>query len=96
MLTSARTFSAGEGLAFILQEHKRATIVGETTSGADNPGRPFAITDSFEAVIPTGRVATAVRGSNWEGVGVKPDVHSSAAKALDAAHALVTRALQDQ
>jgi C-terminal processing protease CtpA/Prc len=96
VLTSARTFSAGEGLAFILQEHKRATIVGETTSGAANPGRSFAITDSFEAVIPTGRVATAVRESNWEGVGVKPDVHSPAAKALDAAHALATRALQDQ
>ncbi len=96
VLTSARTFSAGEGFAFILQEYKRATIVGETTSGAANPGRPFAISNSFEAVIPTGRVATAVRGSNWEGVGVKPDIHSPAAKALDAAHALATRALEDQ
>jgi retinol-binding protein 3 len=96
VLTSARTFSAGEGLAFLLQERKRATIVGETTSGAANPGRPFAVNKSFEAIIPTGRVVTAIGETNWEGIGVKPDVPSSAAKALAAAHALAKRALQDK
>lgn len=85
VLTSARTFSAGEGFAYILQERRRATVIGETTAGAANPGRPFPVNEHFEAVIPTGRIATAIRGGNWEGTGVKPDVPSPAAQALDAA-----------
>ena len=34
VLTSAHTWSGGEGLAYILQEHHRAEIIGETTVGA--------------------------------------------------------------
>src|SRR4051812_10344373 len=34
VLMSTRTFSAGEGLAFLLHERKRGEIVGETTAGA--------------------------------------------------------------
>lgn len=96
VLTSARTFSAGEGFAFILQERKRALIVGEITAGAANPGRPFRINQRFEVVIPTGRIATEVTGLNWEGLGVRPDIPSAAAEALNVALQRAAKALQDQ
>ncbi len=52
VLTSARTFSAGEGLAYLLQERRRATIVGERTAGAANPGRPIAVRGGLDVTVP--------------------------------------------
>jgi C-terminal processing protease CtpA/Prc len=92
VLTSARTFSAGEGLPFLLQELGRAIVVGEPTAGAANPGRAYPIDDVFEVTVPNGRVVTARRRSNWEGVGVIPDVPAAAAEALQTAH---VRAIDD-
>lgn len=90
VLTSAHTWSAGEGLPFILQERKRAEIIGEPTVGAANPGRPYRINDVFSVTIPNARIRSAVRGANWEGVGVRPDVTVPASDALRVAqnHAL--------
>jgi C-terminal processing protease CtpA/Prc len=96
VLTSARTFSAGEGLAFILQERHRAKIIGETTAGAANPGRPYAVNSQFEVVVPNGKVVTAVTGRNWEGSGVEPDVPVSASDALCIAHASALSQLVSQ
>jgi C-terminal processing protease CtpA/Prc len=96
VLTAGRTFSAGEGLAFILQERNRAEVVGETTAGAANPGRPYRLNSHFEVTVPNGRVRSAVRGGNWEGVGVQPDVAVSASDALRVAHARALRQLIQQ
>jgi hypothetical protein len=86
VLTSAQTFSAGEGVAFVLQERQRAEIVGETTAGAANPGRPYSVNSDFDVTVPNGKVVTAVTGRNWEGSGVKPDVPAPAADGLRIAH----------
>ena len=86
VLTSKRTFSAGEGLAFILQQRDRAEIVGEQTAGAANPGRPYAVNEYLEATIPNGQVRVVASDRNWEGVGVLPDVTVPAADALHCAH----------
>lgn len=91
VLTSQRTFSAGEGFAFLLQERGRALVVGEQTPGAANPGRPYPVNALFEVTVPNGQVRSAVSGRNWEGVGVTPDVRVRAADALHVAH---VRALQ--
>ena len=85
VLTSARTFSAGEGLAYLLQERQRATIVGERTAGAANPGRPLAVRGGLDVTVPNGYVRSAIRGGNWEGAGVAPDVPAAADAALDVA-----------
>ena len=87
LLTSARTFSGGEGLAFILQERHRGEVIGETTAGAANPGRPYSVGDRFEVVVPNGQVRTTATGRNWEGAGVIPDVPAPAADALRVAQA---------
>lgn len=93
VLTSGRTFSGGEGFAFILQEHKRAEVIGEKTAGAANLARPFRVNERFEATIPIGRIASAVHGKNWEGSGVSPDVATVATDALDVAHERALRSL---
>lgn len=85
VLTSAKTFSAAEEFAYNLQALKRATIVGETTRGGAHPGGLFSVDERFEMVIPTGRAINPVTGTNWEGVGVIPDVPTSAETALDIA-----------
>ena len=92
-LTSAHTFSGGEGLAFLLQEHRRAEVVGERTPGAGNQARPYAIEPGFEATIPNGYIRSSLRGGNWEGVGVIPDVPAPTADALRVAHSRALRAL---
>ncbi|HZS46123.1 MAG TPA: S41 family peptidase [Blastocatellia bacterium] len=85
ILTSNRTFSAAEEFTYDLQNLKRATIVGEVTGGGANPGGTRRITDHFGAFIPTGRAINPVTKTNWEGVGIKPDIEVPADKALKTA-----------
>jgi hypothetical protein len=47
----------------------------------------------FSAFIATGRVVSPVTGTNWEGVGVKPDVAVTADLALREAHVMAVKAL---
>lgn len=95
VLTSTRTFSAGEGFAFLMQERKRAQIVGDRTPGAANPGRSYPVNALFAVTVPNGRVRSGIAHSNWEGEGVVPDVEAAAADALRIAHGLaVTRLIE--
>jgi Peptidase family S41/N-terminal domain of Peptidase_S41 in eukaryotic IRBP len=96
VLTAARTFSAGEGLAFILQERRRAEVVGESTAGAANPGRPYPVNARFEVTVPNGQVRTAVTGRNWEGTGVIPDVKVAGSDALRVGHIRALRGLLER
>jgi C-terminal processing protease CtpA/Prc len=91
VLTSARTFSGGEEFAYALQAMGRATVVGETTAGA---ARPFTVYDLGPAVrlqLPDRRLENPHTGTDWQGVGVVPDVAVPADQALATAHRL-TRA----
>ena len=85
VLTSSRTFSGAEEFAYNLQTRKRATIVGETTGGGANPGRGFPLPYNLTVFVPTGRAINPITKTNWEGVGVKPDVAVDADRALDVA-----------
>lgn len=88
VLTSSRTFSGAEECAYNLQTRKRATIVGETTGGGAHPGGSVPLTDHFTMFVPRGRAINPVTKTNWEGVGVIPEVSVAADQALDAAHKL--------
>ncbi len=85
VLTSARTFSGGEELAYDLQALGRARVVGEVTGGGAHPRRAFDLSDTLQVHVPVARSVNAVTGTNWEGVGVQPDVPCPADKALDVA-----------
>jgi hypothetical protein len=95
VLVHPTTFSAGEGLAFIMQDQKRGIVIGQTTAGAANPGRPYYINEWFEVNVPNGQVKAANSGKNWEGTGVTPDVDSKGKDALPIAHrAAITKLIQ--
>jgi hypothetical protein len=82
VLTSGRTGSAAESIAFTLQSAKRAQVVGERSGGAANPGVSFQTPEGYEVFIATGSPRNPINGRNWEGEGVKPDVEVSAERAL--------------
>jgi len=85
VLTSSRTFSAGEEFANNLKSTKRAILIGEKTSGGANPGYTFSINKNFNIFIPTGRYVNPVTKTNWEGKGVEPDIAVKQNKALSQA-----------
>jgi hypothetical protein len=80
ILTSSRTFSAAEHFTYNLKTLKRATIVGETTSGASHGSGPPP-----EGTKPV-----------WEGSGVQPDVKVKATDSLQTAERLALSELRNQ
>lgn len=85
VLTSRKTFSAAESVAYDLQALKRATIVGETTGGGAHPFEYRRIHPHFAVDLPEGRSINPITGGNWQDVGVRPDVPVAANEALEAA-----------
>lgn len=85
VLTSQRTFSAGEELAYDVKTLGRGTIVGETTGGGANHNMFVPVGGDFVLSVSISTTKSPVTGSNWEGVGVKPDVEVAADRALDTA-----------
>ncbi len=85
VLTSAATFSGGEELAYDLQQLGRARVVGEQTGGGANPREGHRVHEHLEATIPVAYPVNPVSGTNWELVGVTPDVPSPSEGALERA-----------
>jgi hypothetical protein len=88
VLTSSRTFSGAEEFAYDLKTLKRATIIGETTGGGAHPVTGRRLDEHFTLTVPGARAINPITHSNWEGVGVEPDVNVPAAEALTAAQNL--------
>ena len=93
VLTSKRTASGAEEFAYDLQQLKRATVIGEATWGGANPGDIFPLDRHFAVFVPTGAAVNPVSGTNWEGVGVRPDVTADPAVALDTARRMALEKL---
>jgi len=95
VLTSSRTFSGGEELAYDVKNLKRATLIGETTGGGAHPVRPFKVSQHFAIGVPFARAINPVTKTNWEGVGVTPDISVPADSALDKAYRMAIENLRD-
>ncbi len=93
VLISNYTFSGGEECAYDFQTQKRATLVGETTGGGANPGDFLVLGHGLVAFIPNGRAINPITHTNWEHVGVKPDVAVAAAQAEQTAYTEILRTL---
>ncbi|MDY0813871.1 S41 family peptidase [Kitasatospora purpeofusca] len=93
VLTSGNTFSAGEELAYDLQQLGRAEVVGETTRGGAHPRDGWTVHPHLELSVPIARAVNPVSGTNWEGAGVRPDVPCAAEDALDRALSLAVARL---
>lgn len=93
VLVDGDTGSGAEEFAYDLQALQRATLVGETTAGAATPGGYRPLAHGFVAFIPMQIVANTITGTNWEGVGVIPDIKVPASEALPHAHRLALEAI---
>jgi len=96
VLTSRFTFSGGEEFAYDIQTQKRGLLIGETTGGGANPGSSFAIGDDLRLFIQTGRAINPITKTNWEGVGVVPDVKADATSAFEIALTKARQAAADR
>lgn len=94
ILVGPRTASAGEDFAYTMQALKRATVVGERTWGGAHPASLHRINEHFFVVIPSQRSISPITGTNWEGVGVTPDIAATPDRALAVARNLMRRRLR--
>jgi hypothetical protein len=100
ILVGPKTASAAESFAYDLQSQKRVTLIGKKTAGAAHPGEFFRVSQHFAVFVPTGRPVNPITKTNWEGVGVQPEIESDVEQSLARAHTLaleqlLTRAAAD-
>lgn len=94
LLTSRRTFSAAEAFAYDLQALKRVTVVGEPSGGGAHPFVYRRVHPHFVLSLAESRSVNPITHGNWQGTGVKPDVHVPADQALDHALRLAASAIR--
>lgn len=85
ILTSEKTFSAGEAFAYLLQQFGRAKVVGAKTRGGGRPNRFVDLGAGYVASVSIGEVTHPKTGTGWQLTGVIPDVAVPAEQALEAA-----------
>lgn len=96
VLISRSTASAAEAFASRIKYiNSHAVLVGETSAGAENPISRIVIGDEFILNIPSWRSVYQKYDTDWEGIGVKPDIEAAAEKALDVAHIDALRKLSE-
>jgi hypothetical protein len=94
ILTSNATFSAAEDFTYAMKNLKRATIVGEVTGGGAHPVGSRRVADHFLAAIPMARSISPITHTDWEGVGVEPDIKAPSPQALARAHLIALEKLE--
>ena len=97
VLTSERTFSGAEEFSYNMKNLQRGTLVGDTTGGGAHPVNERLFENLYVAMaLPFGRAVNPISGTNWEGVGVIPDVAVPSADALEHAYLLAVRKLKEE
>lgn len=91
VLTSKNTFSAAEEFAYNLKHLGRATIIGESTRGGANPVYYFDLGNGFRASIPISKAVNPITKTNWEGVGVQPNIEVAADDAFEEAYMMALK-----
>lgn len=86
ILVDDETFSAAEEFAYNFKHLNRAVLVGESTKGGANPWVYFPLKHGFRVGVPIARAVNPFTNTNWEGVGVEPDLISNSEGAFDVAY----------
>ncbi|SDR04611.1 N-terminal domain of Peptidase_S41 [Chryseobacterium soldanellicola] len=87
ILTSNITFSAAEAITQRLKVLKRAIIIGEKTAGGAHITEQRAATNRFTVFVPYGRsIGDPTKDTDWEGVGVIPDIETKSEEAFNTAY----------
>lgn len=87
--------SAAEDIPFVLQNLRRATLVGERTAGAGRNNGFFTVGYGMSVSVSVSRVTDPASGREWETVGVQPDIAAPSERALTAAHQAALRRLAE-
>jgi len=75
VLIDRESASGSESFAFSLREEHRATIIGSRSAGAAHPTRDaVALPGGYALYIPQYRQEGRLSHTDWEGVGVRPDI----------------------
>ena len=88
IITGKETFSGAEEFSYNMQTQKRATLIGQTTRGGANPGGTRDINENLWVFIPTGMAINPITKTNWEGVGVIPEIIVKEEESLSKTHEL--------
>jgi C-terminal processing protease CtpA/Prc len=96
VLTSSTTISAAEQFCYDLKMLKRATLVGETTHGSAHSGVWYRIDDHFGMGVPETKTINPYAKSDWEGIGVEPDVRVQPGDALVTSEKLAENKLRQK
>ena len=96
LLVSKNTVSNAEKFSYCLQKLDRAKIIGTNTAGAANGSDFLVVNENFGIQIPVVTITVPTTNSNWEGVGVLPDIKTTENEALKVAYletldSLITR-----
>jgi len=96
LLTSKNTFSAAEEFTYNLKNLTRATVIGETTGGGAHDNKFVILDHNFMMSLPFARAINPITKTNWEGVGVEPDIKISNTRALETAQVSAMKKLSEK
>ncbi len=76
IIINKKTASAAEAFAYVLQQNKKATIVGERSAGAANKNEYFAINSDNYVSVSTASPSLPGKHNTWQQKGIIPDIKS--------------------
>lgn len=85
VLIDRRTVSAGEDLAYQVQQYRLGELVGTRTPGHANNNEYFPVAGRYRLSLSVGRPVHPVSNTNWEGRGIEPSLAAPGHEALDRA-----------
>jgi retinol-binding protein 3 len=100
LLTSTSTGSGGEMITYHFKHFQKGTIIGENTVGAGNGFSTVKIggdhLGNIMVMVPDTFTEHAVTKTNWEKVGVAPDISVPAEEALFVAYSSALKYLEEK
>ncbi|TPH13981.1 S41 family peptidase [Litorilituus lipolyticus] len=97
ILTSGTTFSLAEQFTYHLKAFSRAIIVGERTYGGGKAFDPVVLDDEFYLRLPRIEINNVITGKTFEeGIGISPDINTSADRAFNTAYLDALKVLKNQ
>ncbi|NOK38405.1 S41 family peptidase [Corallococcus exercitus] len=93
VLINSQVASAGEDFAYDVQQFKLGELIGARTAGAANNNSFVPVAPSFVLSVSHGRPVHAVSQTNWEGVGIAPDLETPPEQALQVAQSRALKRL---
>lgn len=76
IIVNKKTASAAEAFAFVMQQNKRATIVGERSAGAANMNEYFPVNNDNYVSVSTASPSLPGKRISWEQKGIIPEMKS--------------------